>query len=406
MGIGSDNKAPGARDDLRAALACALVCLSAAALCLWSGVQLKYADEVVYTQAAHRLANGLGYVTQALQPSAYRPPGYPFIISLVYRLHESVLLAKLLNVAALTATAWFASRIVKSLVPAGHLFAPLLILAYPLFTYTSSLLYPQIVGGFLFILVIYLLVRDPHSPLSGLACGVVSGVLILTIPAFVLVYASLFAFLFVGWLHSKICSFRFLSLFAAVTVLLVSLWIIRSSLIFDRFVFISTNSGINLLYGNSENTGHDTGVVDISRYTPPAGLNEAEQDSYYKQRAKEWVMAHPAEAALLYLKKSANYFNFKNKLSTKSEESRFKDLLMAVSYYPLLIAAVVRCFLWRRFRFSWPELLMYLLYFGNAFLSAVVYTRIRYRIPFDFLLVMMVAMFIGNLLEQKRRRTE
>jgi hypothetical protein len=192
----------------------------------------------------------------------------------------------------------------------------------------------------------------------------------------------------------------------AVTVMLVSLWIVRSSLLFDRFVFISTNSGINLLYGNSENTGHDTGVVDISRHTPPAGLNEAEQDSYYKQRAKEWVMGHPAEAALLYLKKTANYFNFKNKLSTKSEESRSKDLLMAASYYPLLIAAVVRCFFWRRLRFSWPELLMYLLYFGNAFLSAVVYTRIRYRIPFDFLLVMMVAMFIGSLIEQNRRRTE
>ena len=387
-------------------LFCGLVFIAASVLCLWSGNKLKYADELVYTQIAKQLVNSLGYVNNAIQPSALRPPGYPFIISLVYYIHESVLLAKFFNVFALTATAWLVSLIVKAISPSGQIFAPLLILAYPLFTYTSSLLYPQIMGGILLVLAIYWTIKYPKSLVSGLACGVLYGVLILSIPAFALVFVLLFALMLISNRITSFYSNRFLSMFMIATVLLVSLWIIRCSLLFDRFVFISTNSGINLLYGNSENTGYNTGVVDISQYSDTNGLNEAELDSYYKKCAKEWVVNHPVDATKLYLLKTANYFNFKNKLSTKSEESLFKDILMGVTYYPLLITVIIRCILWRKYEFSWSELLLYLLYFGNAFLSAVVYTRIRYRIPFDFLLVAMVAIFIGHIRDYRSRRTE
>lgn len=386
-------------------LLCGLVFIAASALTVWSGSQLKFSDELIYTQMANRLADGLGFVSESLQPTAYRPPGYPYIISLVFRVHESILLAKFLNVIALTATTWLVSSIVRSVTPGGQVFAPLLILAYPLFTYTSSLLYPQIVGSFLFVLAMYLTMRHPGSLPAGLACGFTFGILILVIPSFALVFVCMFALMAISNCFTRFYSVRFLSAFLVVTLFVVSLWIIRSSLLFDRFVFISTNSGINLLYGNSENTGYNTGVVDVSQYSVPEGLDEAGLDSYFKKCAKEWVFDHPTEAAGLYLKKTANYFNFKNKLSTTSEASLSKDILMGVTYYPLLVAVLVRCFLWRTYRFSWPELLMYLLYFGNAFLSAIVYTRIRYRIPFDFLLIAMVAVFIGHFLANRPRRT-
>jgi hypothetical protein len=60
--------------------------------------------------------------------------------------------------------------------------------------------------------------------------------------------------------------------------------------------------------------------------------------------------------------------------------------------------------MWRRYRFSYPELLLYLIYFGNAFLSAMVYTRIRYRLPFDFLLIAMVSIFVGRVLQSRPLR--
>ena len=74
---------------------------------------------------------------------------------------------------------------------------------------------------------------------------------------------------------------------------------------------------------------------------------------------------------------------------------------MFITYYPLLVTALIRCLLWRKYAFSWPEVLMYALYFGSAFISAIVYTRIRYRIPFDFLLIAMVSIFIGYIRQNK-----
>lgn len=386
-------------------ITCGLLFIVAAAFCIWSGNQTKWPDELVYVGIAERLVAGLGFTNEALQPSAFRPPGYPFALSLIYQIHESVLLAKFVNVVALTATAWLLSLIVKEVAPSGRIFAPLLVLAYPLFTFTSSVLVPQILGSFMFVLVVYWLIKYPKSIVAATACGITLGALILTIPSFALVFVCLTILLFIVNRTTRLYSAKFIALFFLATVLVVGPWVVRSSFLFDKFVFISTNSGINLLYGNSENTEYDTGVVDISKYSNTEGLNEAEVDGYFKKSAIDWVTDHPADAGGVYLQKVANYFNFKNKLGTKSEESFFKNALMFLSYYPLLIVVVIRCTLWRKYKFTWPELLLYILYFGNAFISAVVYTRLRYRIPFDFLLVAMVSIFIGHLRASKFGKT-
>ena len=214
-------------------------------------------------------------------------------------------------------------------------------------------------------------------------------------------FAALFALLLARNWAGRTYGRGFLLAFALAAVLSTGPWIVRTSRVFGQFVFISTNSGINLLYGNSENARYDTGIVDVSAHVPPEGLGEAELNRYYGQCAKEWVRRNPVAAARLYALKTANYFNFKNKLTTTAEESVLKDLVLAATYYPLLLAGIVRLMLWRKYRLAWPEVLMYLLYFGNAFMGALVYTRIRYRVPFDFLLVALVSIFIGRVIERR-----
>ncbi len=49
------------------------------------------------------------------------------------------------------------------------------------------------------------------------------------------------------------------------------------------------------------------------------------------------------------------------------------------------------------------EGLLIMLYFAGAFIHAIFYTRIRYRLPFDFLLIMVAAMFLGRLSRLKIR---
>ncbi len=380
---------------------CGLISLVSIAYCIWSGNQINWPDESEYIGIAKRLVAGLGFTNGKLELSALRPPGYPFYLSLIYHIHASVLLAKITNVVALTATAWIISLIVKSITPLGQVFAPLLVLAYPLFIYLTGMLVPQILGSFLFVLVVYWLIQYPKSILYAALTGATLGALILTIPTFALIFICLIVLLFIINSTTGFYSKKFILFFFVATVLVVGPWIVRSSLLFDKFVFISTNSGINLLYGNSEHTEYDTGVVDVSKYSNITGMNEAEVDSYYKKAAIDWVKNNPGDAAILYLKKVANNFNYKNKLGTVSESSTLKNTILFITYYPLLVTALIRCLLWRKYAFSWPEVLMYALYFGSAFISAIVYTRIRYRIPFDFLLIAMVSIFIGYIRQNK-----
>ena len=42
---------------------------------------------------------------------------------------------------------------------------------------------------------------------------------------------------------------------------------------------------------------------------------------------------------------------------------------------------------------------LYIIYFLNAFLSAIFFTRIRFRIPFDFVLIILVAMILSDIIE-------
>lgn len=200
-------------------------------------------------------------------------------------------------------------------------------------------------------------------------------------------------------------SLRYLVILFLAMAVVVTPWVVRSSLLFNEFVFISTNSGANLLFGNSPSARFNSGLVDISAFEPATVLDEVAEDRHYKKAAVKWLQEHPIEALKLYDGKVANYFNYRNDISTTSESSKAANVLMFLSYNPLLLMALVRLALRRRYRFSYPELLLYAIYFANAFISAIVYTRIRYRLPFDFLLIAMVSTFAGHILQARQLAT-
>jgi hypothetical protein len=386
-------------------LACALLALVSGALALQSGNKTQWPDENIYVEIAKGLAQGNGFLNDKGELSAFRPPGYPFAVSLVFRLSESVLLAKFLGVLALSATAWLLALLVKTMAPKAHALAPCLVLAYPVLPYTSSTLTPQILGGLFLVAGLLLVFRFPKQGLAAAAAGILFGALILLIPSFALVMACLGMVLVVG--RYWVCTFglRYILILYLAMAVVVTPWVVRSSLLFGEFVFISTNSGVNLLFGNSPNATSNSGVVDISAFEPAIALEEVALDRHYKAAAIQWIQDYPLQAFHLYLGKVVNYFNYRNDISTSSQSNKATNVLMFISYYPLLLIAVLRCAMWRRYRFSYLELMLYAIYFGNAFLSAIIYTRIRYRLPFDFLLIAMVSTFAGHILQAHQRAT-
>ncbi|HET9052114.1 MAG TPA: hypothetical protein VFO60_10460, partial [Candidatus Dormibacteraeota bacterium] len=170
---------------------------------------------------------------------------------------------------------------------------------------------------------------------------------------------------------------------------------------FHTLITVSTNGGQNLLQGNSENTSATSAgwLTDISAYRAVAEQrypgDEVAQDAYYRSSAISWIEANKGKAAVLYVEKVANYFNYRNDLATSGAESRAVDAIAALSYLPLVLLLAVRVATYRRRVPSALELLLTAIYLGNALLMAVAYTRIRFRAPLDPLLICVVAAFVA-----------
>jgi hypothetical protein len=185
---------------------------------------------------------------------------------------------------------------------------------------------------------------------------------------------------------------------AGLAALPVAAWGVRNSLVLGYWVPLSTNSGLNLLLGNSPNTKADSGVnVDLSYLPLPPSLDEVEVSRYYQAAAFGWVREHPGQAFALYWAKLAHYFAVSDQLATGSEVSASKRLVLGMTYAPLLAVLVGRCVWFRRFKWSPLDRLLVILYLTNGCLAAVFFTRVRFRLPFDLLLIALLAGTLAQL---------
>ncbi|MCX5643055.1 MAG: hypothetical protein NTY10_07565 [Candidatus Omnitrophica bacterium] len=373
---------------------------------LYLGSNFRFIDEKDYYTIARNIAFTFQRSLDGIHPSAYHCPGYPFFLSIFLFLGANVIFLRFLNFLALALSVCLLYRILKEEAPGlSGIIGCLLVVCYPVLFYTAGMLYPQTITGTLLLGIVYLS-RPPHrsSPPGGEGkngrvpwiIGLLFGTLILFVPAMVLLLG-----VFLLWLlFIEKVRIKNAVIIAVLALCMVGCWTLRNYLVFKSFVFVNSNSGLVLLLGNSENTRPNAGVnVDISKYVQEAdrlGLNEANRDRYYQKQALEFIRNNKVKAFKLYFLKLWNYFNYRNELGTKAEAARWKDILMLMTWGPLLALFLARLILAGRFKVDRFEGLLILLYLAGAFIHALFLTRIRYRLPFDFLLIMVVAMFLGR----------
>ena len=146
--------------------------------------------------------------------------------------------------------------------------------------------------------------------------------------------------------------------------------------------------------------------VDISRYEAiGVHFSEIERDTYYRNAALHFIRSHKVQTASRYLQKLTNHFNVRNELWTQQEASRLNDLVMLLTYGPLLAAAFVRIALLKAYPLKKIELLFLLIYLVNGLFSALFFTRIRFRVPFDLLLIGFVATSVVLLVKSTQLRS-
>ena len=296
-----------------------------------------YPDEWDYRNLAQNLvATGI-YTRDGKQPTAFRPPGYPVYLATLAFLGGNVVHFRLLNFLALAIVICCVYKILKEQsTPLAASLGALLVIGYPLAFYTAGTLYPQTLAAALFLLTLYFFTRRAMKSLDYFLSGLFLGCLILTVPtfAFVLVVFTVWLLLVPpnrsskGWVIVLIP-----------VLLLLGGWTVRNYLVFDTFIFVSTNAGENLLIGNSENATPNAGWnLDLSRYTAEGtSLGEVERDHYYRTKALEFMLAHKARTVRLYFLKVLNYFNFRNDLVTKEATSATKDLVLMLDLRPALV---------------------------------------------------------------------
>jgi hypothetical protein len=173
-------------------------------------------------------------------------------------------------------------------------------------------------------------------------------------------------------------------------------WTYRSLTLFDRFVLVSANGGVNLWMGNNpESTG---GYMDLPART---FTTEADRDHFYGAVAVKFILAHPLKYATLSLRRVPITFDRETigivwnqkALAAKYRESSLSALKLISSAYwwAVLVAAIGGAALIlrrRRFLPCWPVLAA-LVYFASFPVLTVAMDR--YHMPIDPLLAIFAA---------------
>lgn len=376
-----------------------LACLFVLIVGLIYSIQLRrdrrFQDERDYNRIGYSIYHQGVFSTNFHRPTAYRAPGYPAVLGLVLTMGKLGIARRMVNYIMLCGTFLLGYRFLKRRGrPHAANLAVMLSAVYPLFLYTASTMYPQTMGALLLAVIVNLLPEGRRLGIGrGVALGLASGAMALTIPTFLAGIGLLYLWLLFRGRTQALAGVLVAGL---VMTTCISGWTLRNYSVFDAFIPISTNAGRNLLLGNSENTTASSGVnVDVTRYEEMAeGLDEVERDHFYRESAVTWIREHPGEFAKLYCLKLLNHFNVINVYATDEEVGLVESIVLSLFYVPLLAVFLWRLTRLRKEPFFQTEAALYILYFGMAMATAIFFTRIRFRLPLDHMLIWAAAAYV------------
>ena len=344
-------------------------------------------DEADYYKLAYNLIHLHAYSLNGVALTAFRPPGYTFFLALLFCISSNIAFLHYANFTLWLCAAFLVYRLSEILYGefAGKV-ALLWALVYAVGLYTSMFLYPQTLAATLFLASLYVHLKvEEWGAGWRVVEGALFGLLILTVPMYLFALPCL-ALLITSETRRP---FQVLSILIWIALPL-GLWTTRNYFAFHRFVFIATQTGHELLVGNSPNSTPNAGVsANISTYIDEARrlkLDEVQTDKFYRRSAFQWMVHHPRQWLVLYGEKLLNWFNFRNELATKTQESNFKWTLMFITWYSLLGIAVF-CIWFRTDKWRNIDLYLWSVYASGALSYAMFFTRLRYRVPYDYILI-------------------
>lgn len=405
------------REPLIACILAALVALTISVLVIRSGDTVRSLDEPDFMMIAETLVETGTFAIEPDKPTAYRAPGLVFLIAPVVALGAGLMEARLTGGVLVGLGMLLLFDLVRRHAGAlSGLLSVTMVMTWPVVIYTATTLYPQTLAALLLVLTLWLLDRLRDGDATGLWPafwgGLAFGAFILTIPVTLLLVP-----VFLGWIVAL--SRRWLVsvlIFCLVSGSVVGSWTLRNWLAFDAFVPVATSSGFNLLAGNSPDTRWNTSL-DVrfpeQVYTDITGKDEVERNKIMTRAALDRIEADPGRFVALWAAKFVHWFHFSNRLlsdevledgaSSVPVDTRETILLLAWSI--LIVGPLLaRIAMWRRHPPSKLEILFIILWIAGGAAYALFFTRIRFRLPFDWLMISANAVFLSGLINARMAR--
>ncbi len=388
------------------------VALSAAAT-IMAGDAPKSLDETAFQDIARNLAFEGAFANAEGELTAYRAPGLVFFLAPFVKLGAGLMELRLTQAVLFGLTLVLLYNLFRRHGgPLAGLLAMAMVPLWPVALYASTTLYPQTLAGFLLVASVSLLdrMRDAVSLWSALLAGLVIGALVLTLPITLLLFP-----VFLGWVALR-GSRRVAQcvLVLVVSALVVGSWTYRNHKALDAFVPVATSSGYNLLLGNAPNARYDTSTeirFPEYVYTELTGKTEAERNKVFTKAALDEIAKDPQRFVTLYAAKFLHWFDYSNKLVSDQVEElehgasgvdvSLRELVLLVTYLLVIVGPLaLRLLMLRRVPLKDIEVLALCLWVAAGLAYALFFTRVRFRLPFDLLIIGMNAMFLAALLRQ------
>jgi len=329
----------------------------------------RFPDEKDYMAIAGHLLRG-SFSLDGQTPTALRPPGYPIGIAVPVALSDSYHSVRIAQFGLVVMTAWCLSRLL--LIKPAHYWAAstVMLLAtfgYPAVLYAAGTLFPQVYQLSAIALVIYLLQSPVLNRIRACGIGLVSAFASLLSPTALMLMPAALVFLFFRR-YGKSSMLIAMIAFA----MPIALWTARNMVVLDQPIVFSKNLAWNI----------DNAVLEASPEQAVSAREPKDAVQYGVERLLQ-IVSEPQ----IYLSKLAGFFAYRNDMHVVSESSPTRDAVMFISYYSLILLVLVRLLLSYRRPLQPLEWLVIGLYLATALFHALVFTRIRYRIPFDYCLI-------------------
>ncbi len=384
-----------------------------------------FSDMEDYYYCAINLLKG-DYLAQAPDRLAYRAPMYPLFLAAVIQIFPSNPLAAIRIVQSvlgsisavlvffITKSLLYQSKRLKlvHLVNIASFITGLAYawMAYPIFF--SSVLMTETL--FIVMLLIWMLwgmhLNEGSSNWSKTGFSILLGLMALVRPI-ALFFLPIALWRIYSILPKKDNSFKYFANYAAFAAWLLPIlpWMIRNILVFNTFVFITTNSGVNLFLGNNPTFGYyASGYKEEIRkeFIEIHGADEAAEDRLFLRLGADYIAQHPAEA----LKRCWYKFYFLNLLDKEpwpwEEYNKGQGLKFAFNInWPtfrwtpwFLVLALIGIINASIYKCRHAIMLQVILCYTLACL--IFFARTRFRLPLEPILTIYMGVGVMALVEQ------